>query len=133
MPQQTVRCTNCGTSWTLEATDASGVRADSAPVCPVCHLPLSLGASAVGLQVSSIGELEAQLDALVNSARASGLDDESIVRALREELAFAAEMGNAGRRFSVALIDLGPQESKVRERPARDRREILQSRSVSQQ
>jgi hypothetical protein len=67
----------------------------------------------------------------MTSARASGLDTEAIVHALRDELEFAAEMGHAGRRFSVQLIDLGPQEGEILNRPVRDRREILQNRSVN--
>jgi hypothetical protein len=79
----------------------------------------------------STDDLETQLRALVMSARAGGLDAEAIVRVLRDELEFAAEMGHAGRRFSVQLIDLGPQEGEILNRPVRDRREILQNRSVS--
>jgi len=79
----------------------------------------------------STGDLETQLRALMTSARASGLDSEAIVHALRDELEFAAEMGYAGRRFCVQLIDLGPQGGEILNRPLRDRRESLQTRSVN--
>ncbi|HWQ12138.1 MAG TPA: hypothetical protein VNL77_05025 [Roseiflexaceae bacterium] len=72
--------------------------------------------------------MEVRLDALVASARASGLESAAIVQVLRDELAFAAEMGRAGHRFSVQLIDLGPSEGSAVRRPAHDRREIPQNR-----
>jgi hypothetical protein len=129
--QSTVRCTNCGTEWALEARplhlDDASV---SEPTCPVCQLPLSTGETSP-LRLVSTDDLETQLRALMTSARASGLDPEAIVRALRDELEFAAEMGYAGRRFSVQLIDLGPQEGEILNRPVRDRRESLQTRSVN--
>jgi len=79
----------------------------------------------------SVNELSAQLGALITSARASDLDEALIVQALRDELEFAAEMAHAGRHFCVQLIDLGPQESDILQRPVRDRRAILQTRSVN--
>jgi hypothetical protein len=75
---------------------------------------------------------QTELDALISCARASGLAVETIVRALRDELGFAAEMGRLGHRFCVQLIDLGPPEGLILHRPVRDRREILQSRSVNE-
>jgi hypothetical protein len=84
------------------------------------------------MRLVSISDLETRLRALVTSARASGLASEAIVQALRDELAFAAEMGHAGRRFSVQLIDLGPQGGEILRRPVRDRRESLQTRSVNE-
>lgn len=79
----------------------------------------------------SADDLSSQLGALITSARASGLSAATIVQALRDELEFAAEMAQAGRHFCVQLIDLGPQESNILQRPLRDRREILQTRSVN--
>ena len=79
----------------------------------------------------SVDELSTQLGALIASARASGLDADIIVQALRDELEFAAEMAHAGRHFCVQLIDLGPQENNILQRPVHDRREILQTRSVN--
>jgi hypothetical protein len=61
---------------------------------------------------------------LIRNAWASGLDAEAIVQVLREELVFAAERGHVGRQFAVQLIDLGPQENAVLQRPLRDRREF---------
>src|SRR5689334_6914570 len=132
MPQQRiVRCTNCGTEWALEARpNHLGGFPVSKPACPVCQLPLSSGETSP-LRLVSTDDLETQLRALMTSARASGLDAEAIVHVLRDELEFAAEMGHAGRRFSVQLIDLGPQEGEILNRPVRDRREILQNRSVN--
>jgi len=80
----------------------------------------------------SISDLEIQLRALITTARSSGLDSAVIVNTLRDELEFAAEMGHAGRRFSVQLIDLGPQGGELLHRPLHDRREILQTRSVNE-
>jgi hypothetical protein len=79
----------------------------------------------------SVNDLSAQLGALITSARASGLDEALIVQALRDELEFAAEMAHAGRHFYVQLIDLGPREDDILQRPVRDRRAILQTRSVN--
>jgi hypothetical protein len=73
-----------------------------------------------------------KLDALISRARASGLAAETIVNALRGELEFAAEMAHLGHRFCVQLIDLGPPEGLILHRPVRDRREILQTRSVNE-
>ena len=129
--QSTVRCTNCGTEWALEARPRHlGGASVSEPTCPVCHLPVSTDETAL-LRFVSTDDLETQLRALMSSARASGLGAEVIVHVLRDELEFAAEMGQAGRRFSVQLIDLGPQQGEILNRPVRDRREILQHRSVS--
>jgi hypothetical protein len=97
----------------------------------VCHLLLSAPESPP-TRLLSINDLEAELDALISCARASGLAVETIVRALSDELEFAAEMGRLGHRFVVQLIDLGPPEGMILHRPVRDRREILQSRSVNE-
>jgi hypothetical protein len=128
MTERQVRCANCGTEWSPErATPASGRAALDNPVCPICHLSVAESASSV-LTIESVAALESQLDALVRGAWASGLDSEAIVHVLREELAFAAEMGHAGRRFAVQLIDLGPQECELMRRPLRDRRDLLPNR-----
>jgi hypothetical protein len=81
--------------------------------------------------IDSVTDLEAKLDTLVRSAWASGLDTEMIVHVLRDELAFAAEMSHVGRRFTVQLIDLGPQDNEIVQRPVRDRRDLLTSRRGS--
>ena len=132
MPQQrAVRCTNCGTEWTPadRSLDQGGTSAGTA-ACPVCQLPMPTSETAPK-RYMSVNELSAQLGALITSARASDLDEALIVQALRDELEFAAEMAHAGRHFCVQLIDLGPQESDILQRPVRDRRAILQTRSVN--
>jgi hypothetical protein len=90
---------------------------------------LAGGAAAPG--VSSADELAELLSALITGARQGGLDADVIVQTLRDELEFAAEMAHTGRHFCVQLIDLGPQESNILQRPVRDRREVLQTRSVN--
>jgi len=128
MPQQrTAQCSNCGTTWTPPAR-MSGQ--SSAPACPVCQLPL-LASDAPLKRPLSADSLASQLSALITSARAGGLDADAIVQALRDELEFAAEMAHAGRHFCVQLIDLGPQEHGILQRPVRDRRAMLQTRSVN--
>jgi hypothetical protein len=102
----------------------------SEAACPVCRLPLSTSEMSA-MSPMSTNDLATQLGALVTSARASGLDAEVIVHVLRDELEFAAEMAHAGRHFYVQLIDLGPRESDILQRPVRDRRAILQTRSVN--
>ena len=132
MPQQrVVRCSNCGTTWTPAARsrDQGGASA-SAAVCPVCKLPLPTGETAIKRSMS-VDDLSTQLGALITGARASGLDATIIVQALRDELEFAAELAHAGRHFCVQLIDLGPQESTILQRPVRDRRAMIQTRSVN--
>jgi hypothetical protein len=128
-----LRCDNCGTMLGLPSEDSSGVS------CPACHLfhdlssPQDLPFStseASPLEIMSTDDLEARLRALMSNARASGLGAEVIVQALRDELEFAAEMGHAGRRFSVQLIDLGPQEGEILNRPVRDRSSLRQSQHL---
>jgi hypothetical protein len=78
--------------------------------------------------VESITDLENQLDVLVRSALESGLPTDAIVDVLRGELAFAAELGHTGRRFTVQLIDLGPWEGELMQRPLRDPRDTASHR-----
>jgi hypothetical protein len=128
MVQYTVRCGNCGTPLVPEsATVQYAAHAQALAMCPVCHFEYASG-EAETLQVRSVGELETRLDELLRSARASGLETNAIVRALRTELAFAAEIGHAGRRFTVQLIDLGPQEGELLRRPRRHPRTATSSR-----
>jgi hypothetical protein len=131
LQQRSVRCTNCGTEWTPapRVLDQGGA-STGADACPVCHLPLSTSDTAPTDAVS-VDDLANQLGEFIAEARASGLDADAIVQVLRDELEFAAEMAHTGRRFFVQLIDLGPQESTIVQRPVRDRREMLQSRSVN--
>ncbi|MDZ4716981.1 MAG: hypothetical protein SH847_00805 [Roseiflexaceae bacterium] len=123
-----VWCTNCGTDWTVESQADTQT---TETVCPVCYLPMSTSAVPL-MSALSVSDLEEQLSQLMASARASGLNSDAIVHALRGELQFAAEMDHVGHHFNVQLIDLGPDESEIHHRPMRDRREILQSRSVNE-
>ena len=128
MTEQLIRCANCGTMWSPQGSLSSydsGARFGT--VCPVCHLDVAESAPAVA-QVTSIAELEAQLDVLVRGAWANGIDTDAIVHVLRDELALAAEMRHTGRRIAVQIIDLGPQERELVQRPMRDQRDLLTSR-----
>lgn len=125
-----VWCTNCGTDWTVENTTESQTQAAEAS-CPVCHLPIPIS-YVPPTRALSVSDLEAQLGDLIADARASGLESEAILHALLNELQFAAEMDHVGHHFNVQLIDLGPDQSHVHQRPIRDRRELLQSRSVNE-
>lgn len=132
MPQpRAVRCTNCGTKWT-PAERALGAAGSSpaAAVCPVCRMAMPAGDVTLKRPMTA-GDLAAQIGALITSARASNLDSAVIVQILRDELEFAAEMGQAGRHFCVQLIDLGPKEGDILQRPVRDRRALLQTRSTN--
>ena len=131
LQKRVVQCSNCGTEWNPapRSLDQGGAPA-GADVCPVCQLPVSTSETAPQ-RLISVNDLSVQLGALIAGARASGLAPDSIVQVLRDELEFAAEMAHVGRNFCVQLIDLGPQESNILQRPARDRREILQSRSAN--
>ncbi len=127
MSDQVIRCANCGTTWPAKAVAfGSSYELAANDICPVCHL--SVDDSNTIARIESVTDLEAQLNSLVRGAWASGLDTESIVGALRGELAFAAELGHAGRRFTVQLIDLGPQEYELQQRPLHDQRELLSNR-----
>ena len=97
---------------------------------PSLYAPLPTSETVIKCSMSA-DDLSTQLGALITSARASGLDAAIIVQALRDELEFAAELAHAGRHFCVQLIDLGPQESAILQRPVRDRRAMIQTRSVN--
>lgn len=127
MKQQLQTCENCGSSWFIESS-VPGDRAGA--MCPICHFTPE-GDAAPLAHIESIADLEGRLDALVRSALASGLAHPQVLHALRDELAFTAELGNVGRRFLVQLIDLGPQEEALLRRPIRDRRDIAADRSRS--
>lgn len=105
------QCENCGSTWTVQETGEAGVESGADDVCPVCgYTPGAAHPDAEEHHVLSVGELEQQINTLVLDARASGIYPDAIVRVLREELEFAAELAKSGRRFSVQIIDLGPQE-----------------------
>lgn len=120
-----LRCANCGTEWSPDATRSG---ADAA-TCPVCSYTAEV--HALVPDIHSREDFEQQLSALVTAAWAGGIDTEQIVHLLRNELAFAAELAHAGHQFSVQLVDLGLQTGEMAVRPLRDRRDMLQSRSVN--
>jgi hypothetical protein len=114
-------CTNCGHEWSPQGASLE---------CPVCGFPAVADMAMDSAAIRSIADLEAQLSALLISARASGLDADEIVRVLRDELEFAAELAHAGRRLYVQLLDLGPQEGDMRTQPSRNRGATLRGRGV---
>ena len=116
-------CVNCGT--VLEQPD-NGV---GSVVCPVCHFVNELR---VGPEQGEFTHdtLEHQLGALIDQARNSGMELDSIVRVLRDELEFTAELASDGRNLSVQIIDLGPMETQGLQRPLRDRGALLRGRTV---
>lgn len=118
-----MRCVNCGTM--LEPPALSGA-ADV--ICPVCNYHMASDAQSAAAHALTAAELETQLGALVVEARESGVPSEEIVRVLRDELEFAAELAHAGRRLTVQIIDLGPQEGQGLARPVRDRSSVLRGR-----
>lgn len=96
--------------------------------CPVCQLQFTpAGPEPIG-QLASAEDLESRLSSLVSLARASGLSADEIVQALRDELAFTAEMANRGRQVFVQIIDLGPQGGMAADPAAPEGRELLLSR-----
>lgn len=120
--QLTVRCLNCGTPLEAPAEGATGVE------CPVCHFTNDLGAPpAFAMSTESF---EARLGELIGQARVGGLAADEIVRVLRDELEFAAELASGGRQLTVQIIDLGPLDVEVLRRPARDRTSTLRGRTV---
>ena len=132
MTEQLIRCENCGTTWSPQRSRSGHIQAElSSPVCPVCHLSVAESTHA-SAQVTSIADLEMQLDVLVRGAWASGIDTDAIVHVLRDELALAAEMRHTGRRIAIQIIDLGPQERELLQRPMRDQREMLANRRREQ-
>jgi threonine synthase len=116
-----LRCANCGNEWEPQGLSLN---------CPVCGFPAVAEMAIDSTAIRSIADLEAQLSALLLGARASGLDPDEVVRVLRDELEFAAELAHAGRRLYVQLLDLGPQEADMRAQPTRNRGATLRGRGV---
>lgn len=110
----TICCGNCGTALDKIPPGAAGV------YCPVCQFYNDLSERPRALAVSA-DALGSSLGSLVTQARAGGLADDEIVRVLREELEFAAELAQAGRQIFVQIVDLGPSEQLAPARPARTR------------
>lgn len=124
MPEPlTFNCVNCGT--VLEQADSS----IGSVVCPVCHFINEVRAASEPGEFT-FDTLEHELGALIDHARSSGIGLDEIVRALRDELEFTAELASSGRNLSVQIIDLGPMESQGLQRPVRDRGAMLRGRAV---
>jgi hypothetical protein len=122
-----LRCPNCGNAWTIDVVPDTLTEA----VCSVCQYHISLAPDEVAPQISSRDDFESQLSALVTAAQTGGIDADEIVRLLRDELEFVAELTHGGHQFYVQLIDLGIQTGEVLSRPLRDRRDFLQARSMN--
>lgn len=116
-------CANCGTPLELPDTGFGAV------VCPVCHFVNQVRSGSPALALTS-DTLETQLGALIDQARTGGLELEEIVRVLRDELEFTAELASHGRNLSVQIMDLGPYEAHSFQRPMRDRSAMLRGRAV---
>ncbi len=124
-----VQCVNCGTVIEAIPEGAGGV------TCPVCQFYNDLSVPPAPLTITA-EDLETNLGILMAQARTGGLDQDEIVRILRDELEFAAELAHTGRNFCVQLIDLGP--SDIQNLPtlthdrstAHDRSTVLRGRSV---
>jgi hypothetical protein len=131
MMERMIRCANCGTQSAVALPANVAHAGFDTPACPVCHLPLTVEQHPA-LPITSMSDLEAQLDALVSSALASGLDSAGVIEVLRSEIAFAAEMGQTGHRFAVQLIDLGLEDRDYMPRTQLDRNVLLQQRNGHQ-
>jgi rubredoxin len=101
------RCPNCGTFFPGDDRAASSQESSLAYRCPVCEFVFSEDGPAPS---TSASELEAEINQLVASARQNGVQPDDIVQVLRDELAFMCELAQPGRRVSVEVIDLGPQD-----------------------
>lgn len=124
-------CHHCGTTFPIADRSAAAEDAEFiSATCPVCGSPISVDTPPSQRQMT-VSDLEGQLSALINCARAAGVDDVAIVHALSSELEFAAEMHHLGHQFTVQLVDLGLHQLDLQYRPTQDRREILQTRSVN--
>lgn len=120
--QPLIYCVNCGTALGFPLEGVAGV------TCPVCQLFNELRAPE--RLTLTPDALEARLGDLIGQARAGGMPPDEIVRVLREELEFAAELASAGRHLCVQIIDLGPLESQGLQRPVRDRGAMLRGRAI---
>jgi hypothetical protein len=119
-----VQCSNCGATIEIPLLGVDIVH------CPVCQYTFELRPPVQASDFTS-ATLETSLSDLMAQARASGLDRDEIVRVLRDELEFAAELAHAGRNMTVQIIDLGPLDNQVARAPVRDRTTILRGRAVS--
>lgn len=128
MEKQGLRvCGNCGYVWDPETTSDLTIGL----VCPVCEYSTSGEEASWDLpEPTSERELVELLSAFLDHARHGGIDNETIMRVLRDELEFTAELVNHGRRFCVQVLDLGPQEAGAPYGAQRDRSVGLRSRGL---
>jgi len=124
-PATTMRCVNCG--MTLEMVSDAG---QGTMRCSVCEFPFDVETMDTQPLIVSVNDLEAQLDTLLAAARAGDISAEDILRTLRDELEFAAELAQPGRHLSVQILDLGPREGVPMSRQAPQQRAPLNSRAV---
>lgn len=129
--QRIIHCPNCGTEFS--PSPFSEERHDQAKLgyeCPVCHFYVSATPTLQRRTHLSLDELETELSTLFTDAFTSGLSPDMVVNVLRNELAFAAELAHPGRRLSIQIIDLGPEETEILQRPVHDPGANRQSRSL---
>ncbi len=132
MQQRMIQCPNCGTEF-APAPFGNGSNGPSTMYeCPVCHFHVSAAPQAEKPARLSLDEWETRLSTLAAEALNNGLRLEDLVDVLRSELAFAAEMAHPGRRLSIQIIDLGPEETEIVQRPVHDPKATQQSRSLGQ-
>jgi rubredoxin len=124
----TLRCPNCGEPIPPDAKVETSSNGPAGYRCPVCQLQFTPAEPEPTGQLASAEDLETRLSSLVSLARASGLTADEIVQALRDELAFTAEMAHRGRQVFVQIIDLGPQVGVAPDPTAPEGRELLLSR-----
>lgn len=122
---EVVTCPNCGTPF--QATSATRTGRDEAYRCPVCQMRFTPSTAGRRHRMASTEDFEASLSSLVELARASGLDTDQILKVLRGELAFAAELAHRGRHLCVQIIDLGPLGEPDSDPFPHDGREVLLS------
>lgn len=124
-----LRCPNCGTTFQPEDSLPSDPRSPRAMAyrCPICQYEIV----AMRERTISVEALGADVSSLVERARVSGISADEIVRILRDELAFMAEMANQGRRLCVEIIDLGPHDNEVPAPRNDNGRELLTHRGRS--
>lgn len=123
------RCPNCGAEWqpmpSSRAPDASKM---PELCCPVCHYRFhALGAADAATLFDSRGFAE-QLSILIGQARTEGLSADTITTALRDELAYNAELSNPTHIFHVQIVDLGPASDEPRMMAPGEIRAVLQRR-----
>jgi phage FluMu protein Com len=100
---RSLRCANCGTVLDLPTGgELAGV------TCPVCQF-FNRFSTTVVESALTCETLEGRLSELITHGRASGIPLDEIVRILRDELEFTAELAHSGRDLCVQIIDLGPR------------------------